>query len=449
MLTDTTALRGASIAEGLRPPEGVDPNDLQAVTAAVRAMDRAEGRPDNAGALQKGTAKRAALAAAAAAAAPAAIAAATTDHERDLITRIFDAVPGVLSASQAHSIADATNADDELALHDVWDAARAALEGLTLDLMELRPESPADAVRRILLFRQIMTFTEGAPGGGSLENLFEEDVRHIAVAAVQALERLAAPVADRAAWDAALSAYRAAEARLAITRATSTDLDAQIDATAPEWLFKPRHVDGKPILIADTLKRFDFVTKASVFGPAEHPGLIDHRAEFIDWLAANAEAMAARDAADLLYDEQYDALCDVERTLIETPAPDLEAVALKQAMLARELDDDKRGYDDPIYFAVARDMSFVSQSWPAHIFTDLQRLAGRPIPDFEPFQPRLWLNRLKETGGDVKLGDDGDSFVAFKAAPPDGDMEAATAILAELEVGRAKEVLLRYLQELS
>jgi hypothetical protein len=256
------------------------------------------------------------------------------------------------------------------------------------------------------------------------------------------LIRAFGPQEDRAVWDAASAELKALDAKRDAIHAEADDLQRQIDAIAPEWLLKPHALTGELVTICDTLGRFNFEA-------ADRPALAKHREEFVRWTEANADLISRRDAAYLRCDEVYNEWCDAERALIETPAPDLQAVAFKQARLARQLDDHDRGFDDPVWFAVARDISYVQPSWLAHIFSDLKRLAGEPLPAFDPFRPRDWRNRFEAVGGTVRLSEDGDGFTTSCAAPPDGDLVAAGTILSELEQGQAKEVLLRYLQELS
>ncbi|HWW12414.1 MAG TPA: hypothetical protein VN018_07850 [Brevundimonas sp.] len=166
------------------------------------------------------------------------------------------------------------------------------------------------------------------------------------------------------------------------------------------------------------------------------------------WNAALAACEIAQgDAVDDEDDAVLDALCDAERALIETPAPDLAAVALKTAMLARELDDERRGFDDPVHFAVARDISFVAMAWAAHIYSDIYRLSGQPIPAFIDFEPRKWKRAFEAAGGSIIFAEDRGSFEIFHPAPPEGDVTTTGALQAHLAEGRNGEVFLRYLQE--
>ena len=272
-------------------------------------------------------------------------------------------------------------------------------------------------------------------------------------AAIRALERLAGSGpgddAARALWRAAVATYEAAKVDYDANAAASEALTQRIDASAPDWLRRPRRKDGKPIVVCDTIRRFDVLTSGNQYHAPELPELIDRREEFLGWLDSIAGLMANRDAVDDQDDPLYAALCNAERALIETPAPDMAALAYKQVLLARELDDEKRGFDDPIYYAVARDIGLVALAWPAHIYADVRRLAGQPVPDFEPFRPRLWSNRFKEAGGQITLNEDGDGFTITLPGPDAHQLAAAAAIAAELDHGRAREVMLRYLQEIS
>lgn len=180
-----------------------------AETAAHRSVSAAN-RP----ALDRATAHRRALAVEAAETAPAAVAAAVTDRERDLIARIFQAIPDVLSLSQAHSEADEFDKDTVDENWAVWDAARSEVETLARELIALPAVSIGAASRRVSLYRKVLTFTEGAPEGEGHDGLLDEDAQIMGNAAISALEALAGQEPDRTEWDAAVKALRDAEWRL-------------------------------------------------------------------------------------------------------------------------------------------------------------------------------------------------------------------------------------------
>ncbi|MEW6537970.1 MAG: hypothetical protein AB1448_05210 [Pseudomonadota bacterium] len=127
-------------------------------------------------------------------------------------------------------------------------------------------------------------------------------------------------------------------------------------------------------------------------------------------------------------DAAYDKVCDHERALIETPAPDLEAVLLKQKMFGCEQDDGKRGYDDPAYYTAMRDHSYIVSAWPVFIFEDCLRLCGLQRPEMvsAPFKPRQWKNAFEAAGGKVDFHR---SSRALDLSPPmfDGPIPALMA----------------------
>lgn len=126
----------------------------------------------------------------------------------------------------------------------------------------------------------------------------------------------------------------------------------------------------------------------------------------------------------------YDAVCDAEQRLLQTPAPDLDALIVKKELFHRELDDDKFGFDDLGRAAADLD-SYLAERLRILEFADLLRLAGRdhPILRLEPFSPNDWTQRFETAGGCVSSSSSGLLLVPA----PHGDGCLGGPLLAELE----------------
>jgi len=102
------------------------------------------------------------------------------------------------------------------------------------------------------------------------------------------------------------------------------------------------------------------------------------------WKAAFAEYRAKRAYSDALpsgaddEDEALDAYCEAMDKLIETPAPDLDAVSVKFEMAIDR----------------CQDFSFFD-CYAKAIAADLRRLAGHDDTEFDPL---AWIERAKEAG---------------------------------------------------
>lgn len=206
---------------------------------AVATAARPHPEPDNLGASLRAQETRRALAAEAAEAGPLAIAAATTDLERSIIQRIFAAIPEVLALSDAHSDADAFDKPSVGEAYAAWDAAYDAVNDLAGELVDLPPETAADAMRRIRLFRQIQVFIEGMPPTDNLAvGLHEQDFEVMGKAAIAALKALAERVPDSRDWQSALAGYETACAEALVANAKAAAAEAELERTmsVPETL---------------------------------------------------------------------------------------------------------------------------------------------------------------------------------------------------------------------
>lgn len=403
---------------------------ISSASKAVAAATPAETAEDRA------SARRAVLKTEAQAAAPSAIAAATTEHERDLIGRIFNAIPSVIALSQAHSEADASNAPSLDSDRNRWEEARTKVEAMAVEVTALPPECAADALRRVLLYRQVIAWTEGAPLSQGFEGVFEEDMQVMGGAAIKALERLAAPPPDRTTWNAALARFHEAKSAYEDISAQWDALDDAITARAPAWNRRPRECDGKPLLRWSSLQNFE----------TDRDRLPHMREKVVDWATSEAEALEELHQVGTAIDSVYDQFCDAERALIQTPAPDLAAVVFKQQRFGIETDDEKQGYADLAYAAARRDASYVAESWPLWIHEDILRLAGvnDPLLTTDHFKPRDWKRRFEAVGGKAHV------------TPIKHDLKIdlphnpgpASVLLAELAAPGATETLTRYLLEL-
>ena len=335
-------------------------------------------------------------------AAVSALRSATTGLGRPPAVSTLDALEADLIAAENewHDKADLTDsvradregrgvsAEDEA----IWQAASdrhwAAVDALT----QYTPRTPSELLRKArLLTNKGDTRLRTEEQFAELYLKDAEAVSQMAISAVMAIEEL------RPAWGAALDAYLE---RRSVYDAISTrwdDLSDEIVQRAPEWNRHARGCDGKPLIRWNSLAQFDNGIREG----ADRP----RRSELEKWVDGEASSLAELLAIEEEIEKVYDEVVELERTLIETPAPDLAAVLYKQRLLGKEADDNKRGYDDPAFFAASRDDSYIVRSWPVFIHEDCLRLAGVPAPfaGLAPFKPRQWLNRFKAAGGSVSV----------------------------------------------
>lgn len=302
-------------------------------------------------------------------------------------------------------------------------------------LIEYTPLTPSELLRKAkLLTNEGDTLVRTEEQFGELYLRDAEAVSQMAISAVMAVEHL------RPAWDAALAAYHSARAAYDAASAEWDALDAEITARAPAWNRKPRITDDKPVVRWSNIGQFERDTDVLPHVKAVHEPMLNA------WLQAEAPHLDRLQELGSAIDDIYDRVCDTERALIETPAPDLAAVILKQRLFGVETDDYKRGYSDPAYAAARRDTSYVVQAWPLWIHEDVLRLAGVPDPILttDHFKPRQWKNRFEAAGGTAKVTSIKHELSLGMPREP----EAAARLLAELAAPGATEALTRYLVEL-
>lgn len=322
----------------------------------------------------------------------------------------------------------AVTAEDEA----IWKAASdrhwAAVDALTRH----RPRSAAELLEKARLL------TNNGDTRLRAEEQFGEVYLQDAEAVVaMALDAALSLPALRPAWDQARADYDRAQATY---RAVRDKWDAVYDGLvkrAPAWNIDARISDGEPILKYHSLKNFDVTRRISDLTSAR-------RGEMITWVVC--EDAALREYHDLSerIDQTYGEVCEEERRLLETPAPDLAAVTFKQSLFGLETDDDKGGYDHrPRYMAV-RDASFVVEAWPALIHEDCLRLTGMPPPQpGDLFKPRQWKTAFEAIGGKVSLGKTGRPTVDIENVTED-----ASALLAEIGDAQNREALQIWLEML-
>lgn len=243
----------------------------------------------------------------------------------------------------------------------------------------------------------------------------------------------------RTAWAEALNRYNES---LHVYQALSRrydEIDDGITARAPEWNRATRPGDGKLITLATNLRQFQTDKRLKAVPVSEET--------FSIWLATEKGAVDDLHGTGEQIDAAYDKVCDHERALIETPAPDLEAVLLKQKLFGYEKDDGKRGYDDPAYYAAMRDHSYIVDAWPVFIFEDCLRLCGLQRPEMvsPPFKPRQWKNAFEAAGGRVDFRR---SSRTLNLSPPTFD-GPVPALMHEIGADPANVEALRiYLEEI-
>lgn len=385
------------LAEATKPQTDTSRDALRAVASAERAVAAAA---ENDTALDRASAKRADLAEAAAEAAPAAIAAATTETERDLIRQIFAGIPKVLSLSQAHSEADASDDDTVDEKWKAWEAARKEVEDLACDVVDLAPETAAHALRRVMLYRQVLAFTEGAPLSAGNDDVFAEDLQVMgdgAIAALAALARQTTP--DPGPWARAKAAYEAAviegEEANQLARAADDALQAAMPIPAVlqlgpgRWYFREEHIER------------------DVSEP--HPGnrrlTIEEAAEKLAVLREfkpryDAESARLRvEELEKAYDAALGRQGKLAEALINTPAPTTEAALHKLQVLLFEW----HGIDEPDGVSEVLTGPDPDQWCALRVMQDLMRLTGSasPLATVEPFDADAFIAAFEERPGCV------------------------------------------------
>lgn len=294
--------------------------------------------------LDRATAQRRALAVEAAEALPVAIAAVATDRERDLITRIFEAIPDVLSLSQAHSEADEFDKDTVDEKWAAWDAARSDVETLARELVALPAESVGAASRRVSLYRKILTFTEGAPEGEGLDGLLDEDAKIMGSAAISALEALAGQEPDRTEWDAAVKALRDAEWRL---QCAGREEDSHARAAFVEELVRESLKERLDAAYAD---RDTARTQVLAMDPPDAGGLLIQMEIVFDHAAVgdvSTYASRARLRGDVPITAEYLWHAHDERLLPAFALLAVNAAKLRDRALPREWQEFLASAEDP------------------------------------------------------------------------------------------------------
>lgn len=212
-----------------------------------------------------------------------------------------------------------------------------------------------------------------------------------------------------------------------------------ITERAPDWNRTVQSATGKLITRSTNLRQFRADKTAGASAVSD--------AAFLKWQASEAAALAELQEVGEQIGAAYEKVCDDQRALIETPAPDLEAVILKQKMLGCEKDDGKRGYDDPAYYAAMRDHSYIVDAWPVFIFEDCLRLCGlqRPEMVIPSFRPRQWKVAFEAAGGKVDF-QRGSRTLDLSPPAFDGPIPA---LMAEIGADPANVEALRiYLEEI-
>lgn len=243
----------------------------------------------------------------------------------------------------------------------------------------------------------------------------------------------------RTAWAEALLRYNKSRDAYDVLSQRYDEMSQAITDRAPDWNRMARKVDGKLIILSTSLQQFLTDRRLKATRISEE--------DFLAWLATEKAALADLGEVAEQIDAAYDKVCDDERALIETPAPDLEAVILKQQMFGCEKDDDKRGYDDPAYYAAMRDHRYIVDAWPIFIFEDCLRLCGlvRPEMVIPPFRPRQWKVAFEAAGGRVDFHRE---TRTLDLSPPTFD-GPIPALMAEIGADPANVEALRiYLEEI-
>lgn len=319
--------------------------------------------------------------------------------------------------------------DDDVA---VWQAASdrhwAAVDALT----RYRPTSAAEFLAKArLLTNNGDTRLRTEERFADLYLKDAEAVARLALDAVSALPAL------QLGWDQARAAYDAARSVYEAIASRWDEVYAGLISRAPNWNVEPLPHNGKPSLRYHSLKNFDFT---------RHPCDMasERRDQMVAWSVAEALALAEFDDLGQAIDRTYDALCDVERALVETPAPDLGSVVFKQQLFGKETDDEKCGYEHgPRYMAV-RNASYVVDAWPVFIHEDCLRLAGMPLPhQGKLFAPRRWKNAFEAIGGKASLGKAGKLSLNIEDVSED-----ASDLLAEIGPPEHREALQIWLEML-
>jgi len=384
------------LAETERPTSTTATDDpLAAIAAADRAVASANRNGD---ALERASARRTELITSAAAAAPPAIAAATTAHERDLIRRIFDCIPKVLTLSQAHSEADASDCSTVDAKFEAWNEARREVEGLACEVIDLPPESATDALRRVMLYRHVLAFTEHAPVSAGNGDIFAEDLQVMGDGAIAALTALAAAATPPdGPWAKAKAAYDAAviagEAAGVAANAANDALEASMPVPAVlqigpgRWYFLEAHIER------DVREPIPGNRRLTIEEAAEKLAALR---EFKPRYEAESERLGVA-RLEKAYDAALGHQGRLAVDLINTPAPTADAILEKLRVLVFEFHggDSEEGLSelltgsDPDPWAAVR------------VMQDLMRLTGSasPLADVQPFDAQAFITTFERQPG--------------------------------------------------
>jgi hypothetical protein len=301
-----------------------------------------------------------------------------------------------------------------LAAEEVWQSALEDVADAALAILGDEPTTPADARARLTVFLRasvLQTYSfwhwpEADLSGltamiGRLSEAHGGDApTELGEALQYALTHDICITRQDDRWEAALAAFRSAEADYAAHQRRSDQAWADVYGNIPDCLREDGCSDRQPAWIS--LRAFDEDRRVS-------PRLRDDLRRTLEaWLAGYE---ARREAADLdqleaegdrLY-EAWDAAYDA---LVATPAPDAHALMGKVKIQSVRIDDDRKGFDDPAL--VSQQLhSYLPKRALVQVFMDLRRMAGETTPlEGADFNPRAWIKAYEAAGGGVQQAAD-------------------------------------------
>lgn len=204
------------------------------------------------------------------------------------------------------------------------------------------------------------------------------------------------------AWAEALSAYELAHAEREWASDKSKRLHVESFAACPSMLREPQLHWGVHARWSDAAE----IAADPLLSDAERPELT----QLLEtWCEAKPSNMIS-ETDDEELDELHDRELDAYENLMATPAPDVAALARKQAIAFREESEDRFGLEDLGFVAHCLEQEPPLRS-AIEAHRDTLRLAGldHPILHMDGFSARRWIDHFEVAGG--KASDAGQALL--------------------------------------
>lgn len=345
--------------------------------------------------------------------------------KRDEMLAALRTYQGAVEAAKAKAVPALAKARRaERKLDRAADVARGKLQVAADRLARIPASTPEEALAKVTAV--LHAYGSGLDKRGNVITGMRVDLPDVepphAIRAVFSEDRvpwvgeaeMAGEAGARSRWEAAVAAFEEAKAA---DRANCEVGDAAsrriVDGLPPAAVL--RH--GQP----SACPRWTSLTAFDHDHSPEEEALRPVLAESFERLS---EDIAVRDQSFARDEALYDALFAAEVALMETPAPDLAAVALKSALLAVSDDDDKHGFDD-LGWVCDQLHGFYPEKVRVLIHRDLLRLSTVDHPALHEgdWNPRSWMAEFEQgkagvvSAGLASTGDELFFGVAHDATP--------------------------------